>query len=327
MATVLDPTTQASKRPLSFDNFMGQEGSKRLLRTTLKAKQLSREPFPHTLLQGPAGYGKTTLARIISEEMGVERRDILAGSLKDASDLAHQLTILKPYTVVFIDEVHGMPRACQEVLYPAMEDGVVSYTSGLTGSSISRTLPKFTLIGASTEAGAITTPFWDRFQIKVRLEDYDHETQNKLVKSYLGKSLIKEFSWDLDAVDGLATASRGVPRQIVTLVDRVQDHMIVADRNHLTLRDVQEVLQSLGITQSGLTAEDRRVIFALAFDFANETVGFQTLSLVSKVDEKTLRLFVEPYLVRLGIMELTSRGRKLGSKAHDYIGAEVEPEG
>ena len=322
-------------RPRSLDEFIGQSGVIENLKVYLKAAQLRQEPLDHIVFSGPPGLGKTTLARLINETQKGKIHQISAPNLKRPGDLAKLLTNLGYFDVLFIDEIHRLPAPVEEVLYTAMEDGMIdiTLTEGMAASSIQLDLPPFTLIGATTKYGALSAPFRERFGIHLRLNYYD-EDELGLILLRSGK--IWNIQIEPEAVKEIAQRSRRTPRVALRLLRRIWDYSIVNQKNSaneaisravIKMATVNESFQKMQIDSLGLTSLDNQLLAAMAKDYQGGPVGLKPLSAVVSEDLITLEDFIEPFLVRLGFVKRTPRGRVLTQAAFKHMDMEsLSPE-
>lgn len=310
-------------RPRSLKDFIGQERVKKELEVYLLSSKERNEIFPHTLFIGAPGLGKTTFARIIAFEL---RRDlkITSGPVVDKTGtLAAILTNLKEGDILFIDEIHRMPKPCQEILYTAMEDFALDIVIGKGHSSktIRLNLPKFTLIGATNKPNLCLAPLRDRFQLVFKLNYYTEEELKKIIVK-VGKNWGLEI--DEDSAFNLAKASKGIPRQALNLLRRLKDFAWLnskADGNFLKIdkKLIEEFLNLLEIDEWGLTPEDRKCLLTLYKEFKGGPVGLASLALSSSISIEELESIYEPALIRLGLIARTRKGRILTQKGYQYL--------
>lgn len=306
-------------RPETFEEYAGQENIKANLKVFIEASKHRAEALDHVLLYGPPGLGKTTLASIIAKTLGVHFKITSGPALEKAGDLAAVLTQLEARDVLFIDEIHRLPRPVEEILYPAMEDGVLDIMigKGPSARSVRLDLAPFTLIGATTKAGNLSSPLRDRFGIINRLELYKEEELFKILQrdaEILGVSMKKE------ALLCLAKASRGTPRIAIRLLKRVRDFAQVEKKTWVDQALCEKALAALGIDAYGLDEVDRNLLLKMIEFYQGGPVGLETLSAISGEDKQTLEDMIEPFLMANGFLMKTPRGRKVSEKAYQHLG-------
>jgi len=308
--TSFDMTFETNIRPKYFDDYIGQSSLKAALKISIEAAKKRELPLDHVLFYGPPGLGKTTLASVIAMEMGTDIKITSAPALERPRDIIGILMSIKAKDVLFIDEIHRLNKVSEEILYPAMEDFFLDMTTGKsqTLKSIRIPLPKFTLIGATTKAGALSGPLRDRFGIIHRLEFYSDEELTKVV---LRTSKILEINITNDGAKAIAMRSRGTPRIANRLVKRVRDYAIVKSKDIITDNIANEALDILQIDKFGLDYTDRALIKIIAEKYNGGPVGIETLATALGEDSKTIEDVYEPYLVQKGFIQRTPRGRKL----------------
>lgn len=306
-------------RPRGLDEYVGQAKVKENLKIYIKAATDRREPLDHVLLYGPPGLGKTTLAGIIANEMGVNIRITSGPAIEKAGDLAALLTNLSQYDILFIDEIHRMSRSVEEILYPAMEDYALDIIigKGPAAKSIRLDLPKFTLIGATTRAGLLTAPLRDRFGVISRLELYEVEELMDIVKRSAG---ILGVEIDDGGAREIACRSRGTPRIANRLLKRVRDFAQVKYDGHITKSVADEALLQMEVDKKGLDIIDSRMIKAMINNFGGGPVGLDTLAATIGEEPNTIEDVYEPYLLQLGFITRTPRGRTATKLAYDHFG-------
>ncbi|MBU0687593.1 MAG: Holliday junction branch migration DNA helicase RuvB [Candidatus Margulisbacteria bacterium] len=305
-------------RPQRLENFIGQEKIKENLKIHIEAARGRGEPMDHTLFHSPPGLGKTTLAHIIAHEMGVNCKITSGPTIERAGDLAAILTNLQPFDVLFIDEIHRLNKIVEEVLYPAMEDfGLdIMIGKGPSARSIRIDLPKFTLIGATTRAGLLSSPLRDRFGMTHRLEFYNHaELQQVLANA----ADVLKIELDKAGAKEIARRSRGTPRIANRLLRRVRDYAQVKAEGKITKEVASEALRSLEIDELGLNRSDRRMLEAIIKQFSGGPVGVETLSAAIHEERDTIEDLYEPYLMQIGFLERTPRGRVATEKAAEHL--------
>ncbi|MBX9977843.1 MAG: Holliday junction branch migration DNA helicase RuvB [Alphaproteobacteria bacterium] len=311
-----------SLRPQTLSDFTGQQEVKANLRVFIEAACLRKEPLDHTLLYGPPGLGKTTLAQIIAKELGVGFRSTSGPIIARAGDLAAILTTLQPHDVLFIDEIHRLNPAVEEVLYPAMEDFKLDLMigEGPSARSVQIDLPPFTLIGATTRSGLLTQPLRERFGIPIRLQFYTLEELMSIVSR--GAALFG-FSLEENAASELARRSRGTPRIAGRLLRRLRDFALVAGRTQVSHSLTCDALDRLAVDRLGLDGQDRKYLLYLADHFNGGPVGVETLAAALSEQRDTLEEVVEPYLIQQGLIQRTPRGRVLSDAAYQHLGLPV----
>ncbi|MBP5678308.1 MAG: Holliday junction branch migration DNA helicase RuvB [Bacilli bacterium] len=316
-----DQTMDNTIRPESIDEYVGQTDVKENIRIFIEAAKMRKEPLDHVLLYGPPGLGKTTLAFIIAHELGTNIKTASGPSIEKAGDLAAILSSLEPGDVLFIDEIHRMPRYIEELLYPAMEDFSLDIIVGSEGNSrnIKIDLPPFTLVGATTRAGDLSAPLRDRFGIISKLQFYSIEELRDIVKR---TSRVLEMPITEEAAIELAKRSRGTPRIVNKLFKRVRDFAMVKKSNEITKKITEEALERLKVDKIGLDNTDRELLLAIINRFNGGPVGIDALS--SSIGEEVITIedVYEPYLLQIGLLKRTSRGRVVTDKAYEVLGIE-----
>ncbi len=305
-------------RPRSLDEFVGQERLKQNLKVFISASLLRKEPLDHVLFYGPPGLGKTTLAFIIAEELGREIRCFSGPTFSRAGDIASVLTSIGEGNVVFIDEIHRLPRPCEEVLYTAMEDFAIDVLvgKGPGARSIRLSLPPFTLVGATTRLSLISAPLRNRFGIIEKLDFYSQYELEMIIKNAanLLRLELKE-----EAVSEIARRSRGTPRIAKHLLRRVRDFADYYRKEEIDRVFVKRVFEALDIDELGLNWRDRSLLRVLKEKFGGGPAGLNNLATAVNEDILTLENFYEPYLIKLGLLARTARGRVLTSKGEQYL--------
>lgn len=319
-----DREAEGSLRPQRLDEFVGQEHAVRQLETFVAAARGRGEACDHVLLAGPPGLGKTSLANIVAVEMGTRIHTTSGPALERKGDIAAILSALEPNDVLFVDEVHRLPRAIEELLYPAMEDGAIDIVigQGPGARTVRLELAPFTLVGATTRAGLLSTPLRDRFGISLRLEHY---AADDLVRIIARSSAILGLRLDDDAADEIARRSRGTPRVANRILRRVRDVAQVRGWDAVDREGALEALDLLGVDEDGLDRADREYLRAVAERFAGGPVGLSTLAIALAEDEGTLEEVHEPYLIQQGLVQRTPRGRVLTPRGRALTGMPADP--
>ena len=314
-----DGDIEIGLRPKVFDDYVGQERAKENQKIYIEAAKQRGEALDHVLLYGPPGLGKTTLANIIANEMGVNIRITSGPAIEKKGDLAALLTNLQDGDVLFIDEIHRMPRDVEEILYPAMEDYAVDFIigNGPAARSLRMTLNKFTLIGATTRAGQLSTPLRDRFGVILRLELYTPEELAGIIKRSAG---ILGVAISDDGAAELAKRSRGTPRIANRLLRRVRDFAQIKGDGTVTREMTDLALKMLDIDELGLDNTDRRMLEAIIKFYDGGPVGLDTLSVTIGEEAVTLEDVYEPYLIQIGFINRTPRGRCVTRLAYEHLG-------
>jgi Holliday junction DNA helicase RuvB len=306
-------------RPKDFTNYIGQERLKKNLKLAIEAAKKRGEPMDHVLLYGPPGLGKTTMANVIANEMGAQIRVTSGPAIERAGDLASMLTNLGDGDVLFIDEIHRLNRSVEEVLYSAMEDFKLDIILGKGPSARSMRLdvPKFTLIGATTRAGALAAPLRDRFGIVHRLEFYTHDEMHQVIERAAG---ILNARIKPEAARTLAERSRLTPRIANRLLKRVRDYADVNGDGIIDAATNLQALELLEIDELGLDPADRMILTAIIDSYNGGPVGVETIAALTAEERSTIEDSIEPYLMQVGLLERTPRGRKVTPKAYQHLG-------
>jgi Holliday junction DNA helicase RuvB len=310
---------EGSIRPQSLDDFVGQRQVCENLKVFISAARARGEALDHVLFHGPPGLGKTTLAQIMARELGVGFRATSGPVIQRAGDLAALLTNLEPRDVLFIDEIHRLNPAIEEVLYPAMEDFQLDLIigEGPAARSVRIDLPQFTLVGATTRSGLLTTPLRERFGIPCRLNFYTPEE----LESIVGRGArVLGFALTGDGAAEVARRSRGTPRVAGRLLRRVRDFAAVAGHSPITAEVADAALNRLEVDQIGLDSMDRRYLRCIAENYGGGPVGVETLAAALSESRDTLEEVVEPYLLQQGLIQRTPRGRMLSASGFKHIG-------
>ncbi len=318
-ATADDPVLDTTLRPQGFGEYIGQEKIKRNLGIFIEAARKRGDPVEHVLFYGPAGLGKTTLSHIIAKEMGVGMKVTSGPAIERVGDLGSILTNLENGDVLFIDEIHRLNKLIEEVLYPAMEDYKLDIIigKGPSARTIQLDLPKFTLIGATTRLGAISNPLRNRFGSIHRLEFYSEEEISRILKR---SSRILSIGIDPSGAEKIAKASRRTPRVANRLLKRARDYAQSKDIETITESVAQEALELLEIDHLGLEPTDRHILSVIIDKFAGGPVGVQTIAAATSEERETIEDVYEPYLIQLGFLARTPRGRVATPEAYTHMG-------
>lgn len=314
-----EDANEGSLRPHTLQEYIGQEKAKDNLTVFIQAAKMRHESLDHVLLHGPPGLGKTTLAAIIANEMGVNMRITSGPAIEKAGDLVAMLTNLNEGDILFVDEIHRLNRAYEEILYPSMEDYAIDIIlgKGPSANSLHLELPHFTLIGATTRSGQLTAPLRDRFGVTLRLELYSAEELQKIVTrsaGILGVEINPEGAFEI------ASRSRGTPRVANRMLRRVRDFAQVRAGGVITKEVADEALLSLEVDKMGFDALDRRMLRAIIEFYGGGPVGLDTLAATINEEAGTLEDVYEPYLLQQGFLTRTPRGRCVTKKAYEHLG-------
>lgn len=323
ISDIAEERMENSLRPKVLDEYIGQDKVKENMKIYIEAAKKRGEPLDHVLLYGPPGLGKTTLANIISNEMNSNIKITSGPAIEKPGDLAALLTNLSEFDVLFIDEIHRLNKSVEEILYPALEDYTLDIIigKGPSARSIRLDLPKFTLIGATTKAGSLAAPLRDRFGIVHRLELYGTEDLATIVKR---SANILEVGIDEESAIEIARRSRGTPRIANRLLKRVRDYAAVLGDGNITLKIAKIALNKLEIDEVGLDDIDRKILETLIIKYQGRPVGVETIATTIGEEVDTIEDLYEPYLIQIGFIARTVRGRVALPAAYEHIGVEYQ---
>lgn len=318
-----DATVELSLRPTTLQQYIGQQKVKQNLSIFIQAAKMRQEPLDHVLLYGPPGLGKTTLATIIANEMGVKFRATSGPAIERAGDLAAILSTLEPGDVLFIDEIHRLPHSVEEVLYPAMEDFFLDIVigTGPSARSVRIDLPPFTLVGATTRAGLLSAPLRDRFGVLSRLDYYEIEDLCAIVErtaQIFNTNITKEAAMEV------ARRSRGTPRIANRLLKRIRDISQVRGETTIEYETTVLALKMLQVDDIGLDHIDHKLLMGIIEGFNGGPVGLDTISATIGEESQTIEDVYEPYLLQIGFIQRTPRGRVVTKKAYEHFGIKVD---
>ena len=312
---------EARLRPQRLDEFVGQEALKAQLELSIRATLERGDSLDHVLLSGPPGLGKTSLARIIANELGVPIRETAGPALERKAEIASYLTALEPGSIFFVDEIHRLPRAVEETFYPAMEDGQLPVTLGVGPGAkvVTLDLPRFTLIGATTRSGLLTAPLRDRFGIQHRVDLYD---PGELAAIVARSARVLHVAVHMDGAQAIAERSRGTPRVANRLLKRVRDYAQVHGDGSVDAATAYAALDMLEVDHEGLDRLDREILTAICERFGGGPVGLSTMAVAVHEEQDTIEDVYEPYLLQRGFLQRTPRGRVATAHAFRHLGLE-----